>query len=231
MLPETMLRPRPMAPMPKIMKLGLLTLLGPVVVVSGASALISWRSRGRIYEEISEIPSHRVGIILGASVFSNGEPSLTLAHRLRAGLELYREKKVKQLIVSGDHGEASYDEPNVMRRWLMDHGIPSEAIFVDHAGFRTLDSMARARLVFGVDGAVICTQAFHLPRAIFLARHWKIDAVGLSAEAYAPHRRINFLRETLAKTRAVIDVYLLGTQPRYGGPPIPLDGPSSRTHG
>ena len=123
-----------------------------------------------------------VAIVPGARVFEDGTPSHALADRLHAALELYRAGRVQKILVSGDHGSGIYDEVNAMHAWLLDRGVSPEAIYLDHAGFRTLDTMFRASEVFKVRRAVICTQRFHLPRSVFLARAAGIDAVGLEAD-------------------------------------------------
>ena len=135
-----------------------------------------------------------------------------------------------RILVSGDHGTAAYDEVNAMHRWLVGHGVPSEDIFLDHAGLRTWDTMVRAARVFGIDGAVVCTQRFHLPRALYLARAAGLDAVGLVADRGPdPHRRWNALRERFAVPVAVLDVWTRRA-PHHLGPPISIEGDARATH-
>ena len=136
--------------------------------------------------------------------------------------------KARVVLVSGDHGTARYDEVNVMHDWLVAHQVPDDRIFTDHAGFRTLDTMARAAEVFAVGSAIVCTQRFHLGRSLYLARAFGIDAVGVVAD-----RRLylgvinNAVREAVARAVAVGDVHLWHRGPRFLGNPIPVTGPAA----
>ena len=124
-----------------------------------------------------------------------------------------------------------YDEPNAMRRWLVDRGVPDEHVFMDHAGLRTLDTMERAAKVFLVRSAIVCTQQFHLHRAVFLAQRAGIDAVGVRADRRRYlNRRRDALREFVAKSVAFLDSYVWRRQPRHGGEPIPITGDGRATH-
>lgn len=206
-----------------------------LVSLTGVVAVVNWHiqrsTTGRIFKRVSEVPPQPVAIVLGARVYADGRPSHALEDRLAAARDLLLAGKVERILVSGDHGLHSYDEVHVMRQWLLDEGIESRLIYMDHAGFRTLDSMFRAAEVFRVRRAVVCTQAFHLPRSLYLARAAGIDAVGLEAD-----RRMligvayNHSREMLARVRAWLDIHVLNTRPKYLGPPISLEGPASATH-
>jgi len=167
----------------------------------------------------------------GARVHPDGRPYPVLVDRLEAARRLYEAGKVRRILVSGDHAQKGYDEPNGMRRWLLDRGVPSEDVFMDHAGVRTLDTMQRAAHVFEVRDAVVCTQRFHLARSVFLARQAGIDAVGIVADRRTyGDPRYNAAREMLARTRAFADVYVLGAEPQHLGDPIPIDGDARATH-
>lgn len=186
---------------------------------------------GRLYSTVDDVPVRSVAIVPGAMVYSDGTPSLSLADRLETALELYRAGKVERILVSGDHAAPEYDETNAMRRWLVRRGVPSDDIYLDHAGLRTLDTMERAKRVFEVRDAIVCSQAYHLPRAVFLARRAGIDAVGLAADRHDyPGAASYEAREILARVGAWLDSYVLGTQPRYLGPVLPIDGDSKATH-
>jgi SanA protein len=163
-----------------------------------------------------------VVIVPGASVHRDGSPSPQLADRLETALGLVRAGQVKHVLVSGAR-DGAYDEAAAMRRWLIQRGVPREAIAGDPAGFRTLDTMERAARVFGVKRAVVCTQAFHLPRAVFLARRAGIEAVGVVADRRPGNvRGADHVREAVATLLAVVDSYVLRRQPRVLGPPQPL---------
>lgn len=196
----------------------------------GVSQYLVGRERALVHRVLADVPARTVAIVPGAQVWPPGEPSTILRDRLEAARELYRAGKVRRILVSGDHARADYDEVNVMRRWLVDQGVPSEAIFMDHAGLRTNDTMQRAARVFGVTDAIVCTQDFHLPRALYLARHAGIDAVGFVADRQVyPQARADHTRELLATALAVVDV-ALGRGPRYLGPPVPILGDARATH-
>jgi SanA protein len=221
------------------MKLGRRTrLLAAAALVAGAAAVafvavshvVVGRERGRMYRRVADVPARPVAIVPGAQVWPGGEPSTILRDRLEAALALYRAGKVQRILVSGDHARQDHDEVNVMRRWLLDHGAPDEVVFMDHAGLRTNDTMQRAARVFGVTRAIVCTQDFHLPRALFLARHAGIDAVGLVADRQAyPQARADGARELLATSLAVVDV-VLGRGPKFLGPRVPIEGDARATH-
>jgi SanA protein len=205
-------------------------LLVAVTAVGGGFILpncwIGLSASGHIYTDAKSVPERTVAIVPGAAVWRNRRPSSALRYRLEAAVALYEAGRVGRVLVSGDHGQRNYNEVGVMRRWLVDAGVPEDRVYMDHAGFRTLDTAARARAVFHVEDAVICTQGFHLPRAVFLARMHDIDAVGFEARAYLGHGYRDQFRELLARVRAVADV-VFGTEPRFYGPPVPITGPAS----
>ncbi len=205
-----------------------LALAGAAAVVV-ANVIVLRGGRGSV-EDAGEAPRAQVAIILGAGLDADGSPSSMLADRIAAGAELYRAGRVRRLIVSGDHGTVGYDEVDAMRRGLVERGVPDRVIFTDHAGFDTLDSMIRAKKVFGVESAVVVTQRFHVARAVWLARRQGIEATGLIADrsGYGRQGRISQVREIVARTKAVMDV-VAGAEPRFLGPPIDLDGDVSRS--
>ena len=135
-----------------------------------------------------------------------------------AAAQLYREGKVRHLLVSGDNGRKEYDEPTSMRDALVKRGVPESAITLDYAGFRTLDSMARASLVFGLRRCTVVTDDFHLARALFLAQAQGVEAVGCQSLP-VPWKRSwkTRIRELASRTVACLDVYVLHTQPHFCG--------------
>lgn len=182
------------------------------VLVLGVAALwVRFVTTGYLYAESAAVPRREAALVLGASVFRSGKPSPVVEARLRAGLRLLQEGKVERILVSGDHKPDDYDEADAMRSWLVRAGVPPAKIAVDKGGLRTFDSMVRARNVFGIRGLVVCTQAFHLPRAVFLARRAGVDAVGLKVGADLRDTGVyDLARESLATIRAVIDAQFLG---------------------
>jgi len=138
--------------------------------------------------------------------------------------------QVNRILVSGDHGSAQYDEVNAMHDWLLRAGVPDRVVYLDHAGFRTLDTMQRAARVFGVQDALVCSQAVFLPRAVFLARAAGMRADGVVADRHEyTHSLMSSVRERIAVAVAVVES-ALGHGPRYLGPHIDLTGPAIVTH-
>lgn len=176
-----------------------------------------------IYQRVGEVPAAPVGIVFGAKVYESGALSPVLEARVRAAVDLYHAGKVRKLLMTGDNGRASYDEVTAMKRRAVALGVPAVDVVRDFAGFRTFDSCYRAREIFGVDRAVLVTQAFHLNRAVFLARRLGMDAIGFTAPPGMPDSmiRASERRELLARAAAVSDT-LLRRRPKYLGRSEPL---------
>ena len=177
-----------------------------------------------------EVAPAYTAIVLGARVYSSGAVSPVLMDRLDTGVELYQAKKVNKLLLTGDHGQNSYDEVNAMREYVVNKGIPPEDVFMDHAGFSTYDSMYRARDVFGVKDAVVVTQEFHLARALYIARKLGIKATGMLADK-RPYVGMDYMetREFLARNKAFLQLHILHSKPKYLGPAIPINGDGRAT--
>ena len=198
----------------------------------GINAYIIYQARdGVLAHPPATLPKESVALVLGARVLSNGQPSSALRARLQTALSLYRAKKVSRILLTGDHGRDGYDELRPMYQWLHDRGVPRAHIFLDHAGFRTLDSMIRAKEIFEVSSIVICTQRFHMARSVYLARVVGIEAVGVNAsdDLYVPSARMH-AREFIARVAAFVDVHLLNTSAELLGPKIPITGSSAPTY-
>ena len=147
--------------------------------------------------------------MLGAQVDPGDTPSRFLAARLEVARQLFAAGTVKAILVSGDHGRWTYNEPGAMFLWLVERGVPAERIALDHAGFDTYDSCARARHVFGVRRAIVVTQSYHIERAVALCRHLGVDATGVGDDTVRVYR-LPWLssagRENGAVVKALIDV-------------------------
>lgn len=169
-------------------------------------------------------------LILGAGVWSGNRPSPMLADRLDEGFRLYTEGVAPKILVSGDHGSPNYDEVNVMKKYLMDKGVPGEDIFMDHAGFSTYESMYRAKNIFGVDKAVVVTQRYHLYRALFICKGLKLDALGASADprGYAGQMYRN-VREWLARDKDIFTT-LFKVKPTFMGEEVDIHGDGNVTN-
>ncbi len=195
--------------------------------------LVMTRSaRRHIVAGPQDAPAAEVAIVLGARVYPDGTPSPMLADRLATGVELYKVGKVDKLLMSGDHGTTTYDEVNVMLRYCLDRGVPDEDVFTDHAGFDTYDTMYRARDVFKVTDALVVTQDFHLPRAVYIARSLGLDATGVVADIQPYTNEWRFaLREWPARVKAFFQLHVTKPGPRFLGPAIPIDGDGRLTRG
>jgi SanA protein len=197
-----------------------------------ANAVILLGGRGSTTDPGSEAHA-QVALVLGAYVMPDGRPSGMLEDRLHAAAALYRDGRVDRVLASGDHGTKGYDEVNAMRHELVRLGVPDRDVFTDHAGFATLDSVVRAKKVFNVGSAIIVTQGFHLPRALWLARQAGLKAYGLEAghgHDYGSKGVEADVREVLARTKAFGDV-LTGAQPKFLGPTVDVAGDASASRG
>jgi vancomycin permeability regulator SanA len=176
-----------------------------------AGAAVAWVRSGTDRYTYSErdVPEAPVALVLGAQVYSDGEPSPFLQARLAIAQRLLETGKVQAILVSGDHREWKYDEPGAMTRWLVRRGVPENKIAQDHAGFDTYDSCVRALKIFGVRKTIVVTQTYHLPRAIMLCRHVGLETYGVGDETMKQFRKpwlISSNREHGACVKAVVDV-------------------------
>jgi len=203
-------------------------LLAPALALSavlGASGWVWARGRSMECSKIEELAPAPVAIVLGAGVRADGKPSDALADRLEQAVELYLAGKARKLLLTGDHGTRDYDETNCMRRWVLARGVREEDVFCDHAGFSTHDSLARARQVFGIERAIVVTQAFHLPRALYTAAELGIEAQGVACDRREYQKGLWYaLREMGSRAKAFVQSGLLHCAPRVGGAAIPIAG-------
>jgi len=199
--------------------LGLLGLLLPRLI----TALYAWNK----IHLVEDAPSERVAIIFGAGLRRDGTPTAVLRDRVETGASLYFSGKAEKLLMSGDNQVVEYNEPEAMRRYAISLGVPDEAIVLDYAGRRTYDTCYRAKAIFGVEGALLVTQKFHLPRAVFLCNALGVKAVGVEANNnYYLKRSLFFwnIREQFATFTAFVDVFFEKPVPILGqSEPIFLD--------
>lgn len=197
--------------------LGVVTI---VVLVCNLTVIIATRTN--VAGSINTLSEAQAVIILGAGVTESGELSAVLRDRVDTAVAIYRSGNVGAILVSGDNSTTEHNEVVPVQEYLLAQGIPAEDIFLDYAGFDTYDTMYRARAIFEVTSAVVVTQSYHLPRALYLA-----DVVGIEAQGVvALHDRANlynYAREVLARVKAVGNV-LLRSQPEYLGKRIPITG-------
>lgn len=195
--------------------------LAALVLVVFANLHVALASEGRVYRTVEAVPVNRVGLLLGTSPFMvGGRLNPFFEHRIRAAVDLLRAGRIEYILASGDNEHRTYNEPAHMKRALMAAGVPESRIVLDFAGFRTLDSVVRASVVFGQERFTVISQEFHTHRALYIARRYAIDAVAFVAEGVEGYTGVRmYLREQLARTLAVLDVQVLGTQPRFLGDP------------
>jgi SanA protein len=192
-----------------------------VVVYANLTAV--WSSYGRVFEKAEQVPDVKVALVFGTTDRVNGRENLYYRYRIDAAEKLWKAGKIETLIVSGDNRSRYYNEPEKMRRSLIERGIPNERIVCDYAGLRTLDSVVRAKEVFGADPVLFISQRFHVQRAIYLADASGIEAYGFAAndvESAAGFK--TRLREVGARVKMWLDVNFLDTQPRHMGDKVEM---------
>ena len=194
------------------------------VLIAVCNIWVENSTKQQIYTTISDVPARNVALVLGASPRTPlGATNLYFRYRMEAAAQLYLAKKVKHIIVSGDNHIAGYDESTAMKQALISLGVPDSCITLDFAGFRTLDSVVRCKVVFGQSSVIIVSQEFHNQRALFIANTHKLDAVAYNAKDVPANYSLKTrLREYFARVSAVIDVKLIGRKPKFGGPPEPI---------
>lgn len=176
-------------------------------------------TKANVLSAYDKLPDHRVALVLGTSHKTTaGLPNQFFEKRMDTSAELYKIGKIDHFILSGDNRSKFYNEPMEMRKALINRGVPASAITLDYAGLRTLDSVVRSKEIFGQDKIIIITQPFHSYRALFISQYYNIDAVAVVASE--PELEVSFkvrIREYFARTKAVLDLYILKTSPRFLG--------------
>ena len=192
---------------------------GLVALLSFLAIYCDVRQQGTpVYRAIQDVPQMPVAIVFGAGV-----GTIVLADRVNTAVALYKSGKVRKILMTGDNGHADYDEPRSMRVQAVASGIPVQDIVCDYAGFRTYDSLYRARNIFDVRDAILVTQDFHLPRAIYIAKHLGLSVIGVDASMhpYGIEKYWYEFRELIASQSAWFDV-LTQRKPKFLGKKEPL---------
>ena len=210
-----------------------------------SQAVVQWQSVKDAMDSDTDTPEIRIGdqvwerlqeldadcvLVLGAGVREGGEPSLMLSDRLSTSIDLYESGVCDRLLMSGDHGRVEYDEVNVMKSIAVEAGVPSEHVFMDHAGFSTYDSLYRAKHIFQAERVIIVTQEYHLYRALYIARSLGIEAIGVAAPGEDYYgQTYREVREMAARTK---DFVLTITKPEASimGEAIPVSGDGNVTN-
>ncbi len=179
-------------------------------------------ARGKLYSSPDEIPKNKVGLLLGTSHYlKSGGINPFFKNRVDAAETLFKSGKIEYILVSGDNRHVSYNEPRDLKNALLKRGIPKDKIVLDFAGFRTLDSVIRAHLVFNQDSLTIISQKFHNERALYIAEKNGITAIGFNAQDPANWSKV-YWREVFAKTKSFLDI-LTHKKPKFLGESIPIE--------
>jgi SanA protein len=177
-----------------------------------------------IFYTYDQLPVNPVGLVLGTSSrLANGLPNSFFDNRMKTAADLYKLGKIAHIIVSGDNRTKAYNEPLEMKKALLKLGVPDSAITLDYAGLRTLDSVIRSKEIFGQDHITIITQPFYSYRALFISQYFEINAVALVVrESQQQPTMKGYIREYLARAKAILDLYVLKTTPRHLGEKEPI---------
>jgi len=200
-----------------------------VLIFVALNLYVYWKGAPYIKTNLAQVPTSEVVIIPGAAILKNNTLSPILKERADAALELYQAKKVSKILVTGADPTLSDDEVSPVRRYLVKEGVSSEDIFVDYAGFNTYSSMYRAHAIFQVTSAIVVSQRFHLPRAIYIARGLGINAYGFSADD-GRYLFKNNIRELFARPYAFFKISFK-VKPKYLGASFPIGGDGEATWG
>ena len=210
-------------------------LLLPGVLLCAVMAFAVWRcnslvvsaAKGTVYDRVEDLPDPRTVLLMGCvKTLASGYSNPFFQTRIEAAAKLYAAGKAPAIIVSGDNHICGYDEPTDMKRALIQAGVPADKIYCDYAGFRSLDSVVRAKKVFGQDRVIVVSQRFHNERSLYLAQRSGLDAVAFNAAGIRFGWALKtYIREAFARVKAVLDVDLLGVEPKFLGPAVSLDEP------
>ncbi|PRP65895.1 SanA/YdcF family protein [Nonlabens agnitus] len=216
--------------MKRLLNIIVFLVVGGLLAVVFLQVYVNQTAAPHMKYNLEDIEPAYTGIVLGASVRPDKSLSPILKDRVDAAYTAYQEGKIKKFLLSGDHGQTDYDEVNAMKTYLNNKGVPDSDIFLDHAGFDTYDSMIRARSIFKVEKAIVFTQKFHLPRAVYLGRNLDLDLEGFAVDpkSYEPSAYLK-RREWLANVKAWTEIYI-EKRPTFEGISIPITGDSSPTH-
>lgn len=207
----------------KILFTGLIFLGLSVLFILYANYTIDYEAEDNVTSDIGNLPNEKVGLLLGASkILSNGQPNPYFVNRIKATAELYHAGRIKYIIASGDNSRKNYNEPEDMKNALIELGVPADKIYEDFAGFRTLDSVVRAKEIFGQESFIVISQRFHNERAIYLAHRNGITAYGYNAKDVDKDAGFKTnLREKFARVKVFWD-FFFGVEPKFGGEKIEI---------
>lgn len=210
-------------PLSTFLKYSAFTLVIALLAFFLPDIIIKRNAAKKTYDDAEEIRENRVGLVLGTTkLLQNGRVNLYYKYRVDAAVALYKAGKIDFVLVSGDNSRESYDEPTDFKNDLITKGIPAERIYLDYAGFRTLDSVVRAKEIFGLEAITIISQKFHNERAIYLAEQKGVAAIAFNAKDVSSRYGLKVkIREYFARGKVFIDL-LLGVQPKFLGEKIEI---------
>ena len=215
--------------MKKVFKYMFIIMIILIALIFGIDLYVVKSTEKQIIEDYSEIEDADCILVLGAAI-RNNKPTHMLEDRLLEGIKLYESNVSDKIIVSGDHGRKEYDEVNIMKDFTIEHGVPSENVFMDHAGFSTYESIYRAKEIFETKKIVIVTQKYHLYRALYIANKLGIEAYGVASN---PRTYVGQfyrdLREILARDKDFVKC-IFKPEPTYLGEKIPISGDGNATN-
>lgn len=208
-----------------LLSLAIIGLLTVLAVMAFCDRWVSNQAEDLHSSRIQDLPPRKVAVVLGCSEkLANGRTNLYFKYRIEAAAALFRAGKCESIIVSGDNSTNDYDEPSQMKNALIGLGVPPNRVESDYAGFRTLDSVVRAKAIFDQSEFIVVSQKFHNERAIYIAKAHGLDAVGFDARDVSKAGGIKTrLRESLARVKTILDVHVLSTEPKFLGPKVAIN--------
>lgn len=203
----------------KLYKLGLCVLL----LILFTNLWVEYVASDKVFNNTKDIPYNKVGVLLGTSKYlANGQENLFYRYRIAAAVKLYNSGKIKYIVVSGDNGSKYYDEPTTFKNDLIKHGIPASNIFLDYAGFRTLDSVVRAKAIFEQYRFTVISQQFHNERAVAIGKLKGLQVIGFNAKDVKGQSGLKVkIRELLARVKVLVDEITF-KQPKFYGDPVKI---------
>jgi len=212
----------------KIIKLLIYASLLGIIVVLGINLFVKSQTDPVIFSKEKDTPGSKVAIIFGAGI-NNNKPSKYLKDRLDAGIELYKNNKIDKILLSGDNGSDEHDELTVMKLYCYQHGVDTNKIYLDYAGFDSYSTLYRSKYIFNIDTAILVSQKYHLNRCINIGNKLGIKSYGFAADkgTYQGYKYASF-REYFAVVKSTIDL-MIGRKPHFLGEKININGPSNYT--
>jgi vancomycin permeability regulator SanA len=199
-----------------------LLILTSVITSIALNYYVRLATSNYLHADLAEVPAQPIAIVFGAGIWEDGTPTPMLADRVQAAIDLYKAGRVGKLLMTGDNSSPDYNEVKVMQEYAEKQGVPANDITLDYAGFSTYESCYRAKAVFGITQAVLVTQNFHLPRAVYTCQQLGVEAIGLGTPDWGKFRRDTMVRysfrEFLAVLKALWEVRVTRPKPTFLGP-------------